>query len=104
MAYGVARRTGEIGIRMALGAQRGKITWMVLREVLVLGGVGLGIGIFAVWQTTQFLKSFLFGLRPNDPVALGGAVAILIICALVAGYAPARRASLIEPMAALRHE
>jgi macrolide transport system ATP-binding/permease protein len=104
MAYTVTRRTSEIGIRMALGAARRRIVWMVLREVLALAGVGLAIGFAAVWETTAFLKSFLFGMKPNDPLALGGAVAILIACAILAGYAPAWRASRIDPMVALRHE
>jgi macrolide transport system ATP-binding/permease protein len=104
MAYAVTRRTSEIGIRMALGAQRRRIVWMVLREVLVLAAVGLAIGFTAVWQTTKFLQSFLFGLKPNDPLALAAAVAILIACAILAGYAPAWRASRIDPMVALRHE
>jgi predicted permease len=104
MAFAVARRTSEIGIRMALGAARRRIVWMVLREVLVLAGAGLAVGFAAVWETTVFLKSFLFGLKPTDPVALGVSVAILIACALVAGYAPAWRASRIDPMVALRHE
>jgi macrolide transport system ATP-binding/permease protein len=104
MAYAVSRRTSEIGIRMALGAERRWIIWMVLKQVLVLGAVGVVVGMAAVWETTAFLKSFLFGLQPNDPMALGGAVAILAGCAVLAGYAPALRASRIDPMAALRHE
>jgi len=104
MAYAVTRRTSEIGIRMALGAQRRRIVWMVLREVLVLAAVGLAIGFTAVWQTTKFLQSFLFGLKPNDPLVLAAAVSILIACAILAGYAPAWRASRIDPMVALRHE
>jgi macrolide transport system ATP-binding/permease protein len=104
MAYAVTRRTSEIGIRMALGAQRRRIVWMVLREVLVLAAVGLAVGFAAVWQTTKFLQSFLFGLKPNDPLALAAAVSILIACAVLAGYAPAWRASRIDPMVALRHE
>jgi ABC-type antimicrobial peptide transport system permease subunit len=104
MAYAVTRRTSEIGIRMALGAQRRRIVWMVLREVLVLAAVGLAVGSAAVWQTTKFLQSFLFGLKPNDPLALAAAVSILIACAILAGYAPAWRASRIDPMVALRHE
>jgi macrolide transport system ATP-binding/permease protein len=104
MAYAVSRRTSEIGIRMALGAERRRIIWMVLRQVLALGAVGVVVGLCAVWETTSFLKSFLFGLQPNDPVALGGAVAILVACAVLAGYAPAWRASHIDPMVALRHE
>jgi ABC-type antimicrobial peptide transport system permease subunit len=104
MAYAVARRTSEIGIRMALGAVRRRIIWMVLREVLVLAALGLLIGFAGVWETTAFIKSFLFGLQPNDPLALSFSVAILIACALLAGYAPAWRASRIDPMSALRHE
>jgi predicted permease len=104
MAYAVARRTGEIGIRMALGATRGRVVRMVLREVAVLSAFGLLIGVVAAYQTTTFLKSFLFGVKPNDPVAIGASVAILIACALIAGYLPAFRASRIDPMAALRNE
>ena len=77
---------------------------MVLREVLVLAIIGLAVGSTAVWQTTKFLQSFLFGLKPNDPLALAAAVSILIACAFFAGYAPAWRASRIDPMVALRHE
>ena len=104
MAYAVTRRTSEIGIRMALGAARWRILWMVLRQVLILGGVGLLIGSVAVWETTTFLKSFLFGLKPNDPLTLACAGALLVGCAILAGYAPAWRASRIDPMTALRHE
>jgi ABC-type antimicrobial peptide transport system permease subunit len=77
---------------------------MVLRQVLILGAVGVVAGVAAVWETTAFLKSYLFGLQPNDPMALGGAVAILVACAVLAGYAPAWRTSRIDPMVALRHE
>jgi macrolide transport system ATP-binding/permease protein len=104
MAYAVSRRTSEIGIRMALGAERRRIVWMVLRQVLVLGAVGVVVGVGVVWEATAFLKSFLFGLQPNDPLTLGGAVVLLVGCAVLAGYAPAWRASRIDPMVALRHE
>jgi ABC-type antimicrobial peptide transport system permease subunit len=104
MAYAVARRTGEIGIRMALGATRRRVVWMILREVITLSAFGLGIGLVAAYQTTAFLKTFLFGVKPNDPLAMGASVAILIGCALLAGYLPAFRASLIDPMVALRNE
>jgi predicted permease len=104
MAYAVTRRTSEIGIRMALGAARARIVWMVLRQVLILGAVGVLLGLAAVWQTTEFVKSFLFGLQPNDPASLTGAVLILAACAILAGYAPAWRASRVDPMSALRHE
>jgi predicted permease len=104
MSYAVARRTGEIGIRMALGATRRRVVWMILREVAALSAFGLVIGLAAAYQTTTFVKSFLFGVKPNDPLAIGGSVAILIACALLAGYLPAFRASHIDPMAALRNE
>jgi macrolide transport system ATP-binding/permease protein len=104
MAYAVARRTGEIGIRMTLGATRRRVIWMILREVIALSVFGLLIGLAAAYQTTAFLKSFLFGVKPNDPVAVGTSVGILIACALLAGYLPAFRASRIDPMAALRNE
>jgi ABC-type lipoprotein release transport system permease subunit len=104
MAYAVARRTGEIGIRMALGATRRRVVWMVLCEVVMLSAFGLVIGLAAAYETTAFLKSFLFGVKPNDPLAIGASVAILIACALLAGYLPAFRASRIDPMAALRNE
>ncbi|MBV9779248.1 MAG: ABC transporter permease [Acidobacteriaceae bacterium] len=103
-AYAVARRTNEIGIRMALGAERGRVLWMVLREVLMLSGIGVLIGLVIVWQTTTVLRSFLFGLKPHDPATLVIAAGILIICAVLAAYAPARRASRIDPMVALRYE
>jgi macrolide transport system ATP-binding/permease protein len=104
MAYAVARRTGEIGIRMALGAQRGGVVWMVMREALALTAAGLAIGLFAAWETAHFVTSFLFGMKPGDPVAMGVSVAVLIAAAAAAGYAPARRASCIDPIVALRHE
>ena len=93
MAYTVARRTREIGIRMALGARRGSVIWMVLREVCVLAALGLAIGVPIALGTSRFIESFLFDMKPNDPRALALAVAILLSAALLAGYGPARRAS-----------
>jgi predicted permease len=104
MSYTVARRTGEIGIRMALGAQRGNVVWMVLRQALVLAIVGLAIGLPVAFVTSKFVGSFLFGMKPNDPLAIIAAVTVLVAAAVIAGYAPARRASKIDPMVALRHE
>ena len=104
ISYAVARRTGEIGIRMALGAQRRPVLWLVLREVLVLAVVGLAISVPVALATSRFIGSFLFGMKPNDPVALGLAVMILLLAALLAGGIPARRASRIEPVTALQHE
>ena len=104
MAYSVARRTGEIGIRMALGAQRPKIIWMVLRQVLALTAAGLTAGLVAARFCSRLVESFLYGLKPNDPLALAGAAAALLLAALAAGYLPAWKASRIDPAVALRNE
>ena len=104
VAYTVARRTGEIGIRMALGAQRPGIIYMVMREVLATTAVGLLLGYAAARLTTRFVESFLFGMKPNDLVAIAAAIGILLAAALAAGYLPARRASRIDPASALRNE
>ena len=104
ISYTVARRTGEMGIRMALGAQRGTVVRAVLGEVFVVVAVGLAISVPAALGTSRFVESLLFGMKPNDPLALTLAVAILLAAALLAGYVPARRASRIDPMTALRHE
>jgi ABC-type antimicrobial peptide transport system permease subunit len=104
MSYTVARRTGEIGIRMALGAQRGTVVWMVLRHAFVLAVVGLAIGVSSALGLSRFVESFLFGVQPNSPAALVLAVAILLSAVLVASYVPARKASRIDPMTAVRHE
>ncbi|MBZ5606442.1 MAG: ABC transporter permease [Acidobacteriia bacterium] len=104
MSYMVARKTGEIGIRMALGARRGPVVWMVLRQVLVMAAIGLVIGFPVAYGLSRLVESLLYGIRPNDPAALAIAAATLIAAAVLAGYAPARRASRIDPIAALRHE
>jgi macrolide transport system ATP-binding/permease protein len=104
VSYNVARRTNEIGIRMALGAQGGAVVWMVLREVCVLAAIGIALSVPLAFGTSQFLKSFLFGMKPNDPLSIVFAIGTLLISALVAGYLPARKASQIDPMVALRHE
>jgi len=104
MAYAVARRKGEIGIRMALGAQRRLIIWMVLREVLVLTAVGLAIGFGVSRWATHLVESFLYGIKANDPFAIAASIAILLASAVAAGYAPAWRASRIDPAIALRNE
>jgi macrolide transport system ATP-binding/permease protein len=104
MAYTVARRTGEIGIRMALGARRGRVVWMVLRQAFVLAAAGLAVGVPIALGASRFVESFLFGVKPNSPTALVLAVAILLSASLLASYMPARRASRIDPMTALRHE
>lgn len=104
MSYGVARRTREIGIRVALGARRGGVVWMVMREVMVLTAIGLAISIPLARGTSQFVASFLFDMKPNDPRAIVLALVTLVSAALLAGYGPARRASRIDPITALREE
>jgi len=100
----VAHRTNEIGIRMALGAPARQVLLMVLREASWLAVIGIGTGLGAALILTQFLRAMLFGLRPTDPITLTGAALLLFAIALLAGWIPARRASLIQPMQALRHE
>jgi predicted permease len=104
MSYSVARRTSEIGIRMALGADRRRVVWMVLREVLVLAGLGVAIGVPAALAASRLVESLLFGMKHNDPLALTAAVAAMLGAAALAGYLPARYASRIDPMVTLRHD
>jgi predicted permease len=104
VSYNVARRTPEIGIRMALGAQRGGVVRMVLREVCILAAVALAISLPTALAASKLVESFLYGMKHNDPLALAVAVATLLSAALLAGYFPARKASRIDPMIALRHE
>ena len=104
MSYSVARQVGEIGIRMALGAQRGAVVWMVLRRVLLLAAGGLAISVPVALSASRLVKSFLFETQPNDPGTLVLAGVVLLSAAILAGYAPARRASRIDPVAALRQE
>ena len=104
MAHAVVRRTNEIGIRMALGAERRNITWMVLKESLVLVVVGLAIGLPASWGAAKLVSNQLFGLSPSDPITLITAVTLLTLVAALAGYLPARKASRVDPLIALRYE
>ena len=104
IAYTVAQRTNEIGIRMALGADRLRIVRMVLREMLVVVSAGLAVGIPIAWFASQTLRSQLFGLSPHDGLSLTMAVAVIFAVAAVAGSIPARRAARVEPMEALRYE
>ena len=104
MAYAVSRRTNEIGIRMALGAERRRIIWMILREVLVLAAAGLAIGLICAWNAMSAIQSFVFGMKAADPAAILAAAGILIVALLLAGYLPATRASRIDPLSAMRHE
>ena len=104
MSYNVARRRNEIGIRMALGAEQARVLRMVLGEVSLLIVIGIAAGLGVALATTRFVASFLYGLSPNDPLTLFLAAAALAGVAFVAGYLPARRASLVDPMTALREE
>jgi predicted permease len=104
MAFAVARRTREIGLRMALGAQRGVVVWMVMREALTLVAIGLAIGIPAAYALSQLIASQLYSVKPTDLGAAAAALAILSVVAAAAGFLPARRASAIDPIRALRYE
>jgi predicted permease len=104
MSYGIARRTNEFGIRMALGARQGDVLWMVLGETLWLALAGAAIGIALALTSSQLVKSVLFGLEPSDPIAIGMATVLMVGVALLAGWLPARRATRIDPMIALRYE
>jgi predicted permease len=104
MAHAVARRVREIGIRMALGARAGEVLWLILRETLVMVGSGALIGIPAALGLTRLLGSFLYGLTPQDPLSIAVSTAVLLTITALAGYIPARRATTVDPMIALRYE
>jgi predicted permease len=104
MAYNVIRRTREMGLRMALGAQRREVLWMVLRQTLLLIGIGIAIGVPLALAATRLIVSQLYGLKPSDPSTIVGAVLIMAGVGLLAGYVPAQRAAKVDPMVALRHE
>jgi predicted permease len=104
LAYTVAGRTREIGIRIAIGARRLEVIWLVLRETIVLMVLAIALGLPIVLWSATYVASALFGVEPRDPLALGAAVASLLTVAAAAAFLPARRASRIDPMIALRHE
>ena len=104
VAFNVTRRTAEIGIRMALGAQRSRILWLFLRNVVALQLLGLLIGVPIVLAGSRFVESQMYGVRPNDPAAIVVAVVVLFAAGLVASYVPARRASSMDPMVAVRDQ
>jgi ABC-type antimicrobial peptide transport system permease subunit len=104
MSYSVARRTKEIGVRMAIGAQRTDILRMVLREAGLLVGLGLVVGLAASLAGAQLLRSLLFGIAPRDPFTLAATCGVLLLTGLFAAWWPASRAASTEPMQALRME
>jgi len=104
MSYGVASRTNEIGIRMALGAQANNVRWLIMREALLLVIAGIAVGLPIVFAVTRLASTFLYGLTPTDPISLVSAAVLLLSVSLLAGYLPARRATRVDPMVALRCE
>jgi ABC-type antimicrobial peptide transport system permease subunit len=104
LAYGVAQRTREIGIRMALGAQGNRVVVMVLRSGARLVIIGIALGLPGAWAASRSVESMLFGLTPIDPATIAGAIIALAAAAQLAAYLPARRASRVDPLVALRYE
>jgi ABC-type antimicrobial peptide transport system permease subunit len=104
MAFTVSRRTREIGVRMALGAVPGDVVWLVMREVLMLVGTGVVLGLAGAWGLGRLIGSQLYGVTATDPVSIAAAATLLAAVALVAGYVPAWRATRVNPVLALRYE
>ena len=103
-AYSVSRRTHEMGVRMALGAEGGRVLRMVVRQALVLSVAGVALGVASGVALTRLMRSMLFQVSATDPTAFVGASLFLLAVAVIAGYVPARRAARVDPMIALRHE
>jgi ABC-type antimicrobial peptide transport system permease subunit len=104
MAYVVVRRTREIGIRMALGATRENVGWLILREVVLMSGIGLAIGLPLAYGVGRLVESQLFGVKASDPLVFVAAATALASVAMLAGWLPARKAASVDPMVALRYE
>ena len=104
LSYEVARRTRELGIRMALGAQHRDLLKLVIGQGILLVFIGIAIGIGAAFGVTRYLASMLFGVHANDPLTIVGVAILLLLVALLACYIPARRAMRVDPMVALRYE
>jgi ABC-type antimicrobial peptide transport system permease subunit len=104
MSYNVLRRSNEIGIRLTLGAEAGNVLWLILKECLLLLGVGVVFGVPATLAVTRLFQSQLFGLTPADPVTLGGAVGTISVVMILSAFFPARRATRVDPMVTLRYQ
>ena len=104
VSYGVTQRTNELGVRMALGATPGNVLAMVLRESARVAGIGAAVGIIAGLFLTRAMQGVLYGVRAYDPASFGGSAVLLILVALLASYLPARRATRVDAMTALRYE
>jgi ABC-type antimicrobial peptide transport system permease subunit len=104
MTYNVVRRTNEIGIRIALGAQSNGVLWMILKESLLLLAIGIALGIPAALLATRTIKSQLFGLSPTDPLTFIAAALVISVVTLIAAWFPAHRATKVDPVIALRYE
>ncbi|MEO7724063.1 MAG: FtsX-like permease family protein [Chthoniobacterales bacterium] len=104
IAYNVAQRTKEIGIRMALGAQRKQMLAMILRQSLTMATIGIGVGLLGALAATRLLRALLFEVGTTDPLTYGSVVLVLGLAALLAGFLPARRAMRVDPVIALRYE
>src|SRR5262249_30561863 len=104
MAFVVARRTKEMGVRMALGARQGLVIWLVMKEVLLLLGLGLAIGLPAALGLGRFVATQLYGIKASDPWIAGVTILVLIAASSAAGLVPAHRASRIDPIVALRYD
>jgi ABC-type antimicrobial peptide transport system permease subunit len=104
LMYAVTRRANEIGVRMALGAARSQVLWLVIGDAIRLVVIGAVLGIPAAWAASRLIGSMLYGLKATDPLTLAGAASLLLATGILASALPAHRASRVDPMVALRHD
>jgi ABC-type antimicrobial peptide transport system permease subunit len=104
LAYSVSQRTRELGVRLALGAQRENILWLVLRHALALLAIGIAAGLAVAWAASSVLRSFLYGAAASNAATIFLVVVVLGLCGILASYLPARRAAAVDPIEALRTE